>query len=337
MGGQQAFDGARKSIFYLDPADDKIRIVGYDVPTSDKLAHFYDERAMDPPDESMARNIMVYGVTEPIIVNKLDGIGYVVDGRQRLKAARLANKLLLKEGKKESLIRIPVLVRRGAKHDLYGVMISSNEHRRDDNLINRAEKVERLINMGRTVQEAAVAFGVTEVCICQWRKLLLLDERVKKMVRDDLISAHAASKLVNLDGDKQYETAKSLLDEAKAKGKKSTTGRNVQGATGDKPVPPKKRLINKFFELPERPKVKARHDDFWAGVMFMRGELSAEEVGLDIEAVEAKLKELKKTEKVKQKSSNPKKAKKDDNKKPKIAKKKKTSKTTPPTEAKTPS
>jgi ParB family chromosome partitioning protein len=179
----------------------------------------FDPRINLPLDEGLVRNVMVNGVIEPVVVTKApDGI-LVVDGRQRVRAAREANKRLEKEGKEP--LRVSCVLRRGTEADLFGVSISANENRQDDTPLGRAEKANRLLNMGRSEDEVAIAFGVSTQCVGNWIKLLSTCAPVRKAVESGKIAAQAAIEMAELPVEEQ----KTLLEEAiKAA---STNGKRV--------------------------------------------------------------------------------------------------------------
>lgn len=178
----------------------------------------YDPRINLPLDEGLVRNIMVNGVIEPIVVTKAADGMLVVDGRQRVRAAVEANARLEKEGKEP--LRVPCVMRRGTEADLFGVSISANENRQDDTPLGRAEKANRLLNMSRSEDEVAVAFGVTTQCISNWVKLLSTCSPVRKAVEQGKIAASAAIEMAGLPVEEQ----KSLLEEAV---KASTNGKRT--------------------------------------------------------------------------------------------------------------
>jgi ParB family chromosome partitioning protein len=113
---------ADKNITYLDP--NHIVIVGIDTAatTEDTL---YDERIDLDVDINLVKNIMVYGVQQPVLVRAEDGDVIVVDGRQRVRAAREANKQFRAAGEVE--VKVPVLSVRGDDRRVTGIMISANE------------------------------------------------------------------------------------------------------------------------------------------------------------------------------------------------------------------
>jgi len=222
--GKAAFTGKRGDIFYLKP--DELRI------ETQKEAALYDPRADLPVDENLVKNIMVYGVIVPIVVAKLDGSPVVVDGRQRAKAAAEASRRLVAEGKEPILV--PCVLRKDTTEDLFGVSVSANEQRQDDSPLLKAQKSAKLQNMGKSVDEVAVLFGVTPQAVYQWDKLLKCAAPVRKAVEAGQLTASAAVQLAGLPAAEQTEKLAELL--ASSNGKRPTARKARAAATGKRVV-----------------------------------------------------------------------------------------------------
>ena len=78
----------------LSFAPEKLKVV------SDPTHPLFDERSTLPIDEMMVRNIQAFGVLEPVIVTRDAETGdvLVVDGRQRVRHALIANERLSAAG-----------------------------------------------------------------------------------------------------------------------------------------------------------------------------------------------------------------------------------------------
>jgi ParB family chromosome partitioning protein len=139
----------------------------------------------------------------------------VVDGRQRVKAARIATEQEEKAGGMPILV--PCMMRRGNPERLFGVAVSANEMRQDDTPLGRANKVLRLLEMGHTEDECATHFGVTTQTIAGWLKLAELDNEVQHAVDVGDISATAAVQLHGLESKEQRTTLKKLVSSGGAK------------------------------------------------------------------------------------------------------------------------
>jgi len=202
LSGAQAFDATRGTLFLLDP----VALVLID-DSSDPL---YDVRVKLGPSEGLIRDIATRGIIEPVIITKRGDKPVVVDGRQRVAAAREANKRLVEAGKEP--IKVPCVVRRGEDAALFGVLIAANEHRLNDTPLERAKKAQRLIDMGRSIDEAAIAFGVSGGAVRKWLKLLDLPADARKAIESGVISADTALQLKDNDPD----DVKAIVEQATA-------------------------------------------------------------------------------------------------------------------------
>lgn len=110
-------------------------------------------RNRTPTPEWLVRSIMALGVTTPIQVRrgpKIDGeFTYeVVVGRQRVKAAREANKRLVKAGREPVLIKVEVV--QGTDEDMLALIRSENV-RVDMSPLERAETAQLSVSRGVSV------------------------------------------------------------------------------------------------------------------------------------------------------------------------------------------
>jgi ParB family chromosome partitioning protein len=214
---KQALNAKRLNAFSFDPDD--LVIVGLD--TTDGPDHpLYDERIKLAVNPALVANIQVYGVIEPVVVAKSDDVVVVVNGRQRVRAARAANEQLRKAGCE--LVSVPVILRRGEDGHLVGVMISANEQRTDDELPQKLKKLERLLALGRSEDEAACAFGVSKQTIKNWLTVAEASPELRKAVISGQLPQTAALQLAQLPRAAQAEALQEL-EEAAALGTKPTT------------------------------------------------------------------------------------------------------------------
>lgn len=192
---------ASGKVLYFEP--EALKIV------KDEKSALFDERINLAIDENHVANVMAVGILEPIIVRKAgetdggDPIVEVVDGRQRVRWAIEANKRLKKAGKE--MIRVPAVPRRGDDAELFGVMISTNEVRRMDDAMTRAKKIKRYMEMGRTEDDAAVAFGKSIATVKNLLILLDATAAVQKAVSEGKISIQVAKRLAVLSPEEQGE------------------------------------------------------------------------------------------------------------------------------------
>ncbi len=217
--GQYGEESTSK-IFYYDP--DKLVLV------DDKNDPLYDERVHNKPDESMVLNIMSAGVYEPVIV-KFDGVyenGFpivkVIDGKQRTINSREGNKRLRAAGKEP--VFVPCIVKKVDQATAMGIMISTNEIRKEDSQMNRVRKLKTFMSMGRSVEQASVAFGVSKPTIKNWLDIGEMHPDVQAAI-DDGMPTNVARELKDLPQAEQPVALEKLKEAGTVKG-----ARGVQAA-----------------------------------------------------------------------------------------------------------
>lgn len=276
--GKQAFEGDVKRLNGFMFMPEAVVIVGGDGPNDvdkkdeDGNLHFlYDERVEMPLSEEFVLNVMSLGVKKNVIVTKIGEAPYVVDGRQRVRAAREANRRLAKLG--EPLLRVPGVQQKGEEPLLMTIGVSTNEFNHEDSALGKARKAQRLRDRGLDDEEIATAFGVTARAISNWGKLLGLAPPVKKAVASGAVSASAAAQLHDLPISEQKAQLDSLIAASKANGAKAPTINQVKAsarkAKGQETnQAPSKKVLRFIVEKKEH---EALSEDFIAGVAFAIG------------------------------------------------------------------
>lgn len=174
---------------------------------TDKSDPLYDERVTMPLDQALVANIAHFGVLEPVLCTKRgtreDGTSriLVVAGRQRVRAARAANEELKARG--EAQVMVPVIMKRAEDSELASIAVSENEQRTADNPIVKARKMQRLIDLGRSVKDVCLAFGCSEVYAKAQLKLLETDKSVQKALEKGTITRVSALEIVKLPHEEQ--------------------------------------------------------------------------------------------------------------------------------------
>jgi ParB family transcriptional regulator, chromosome partitioning protein len=189
MASRRSMPGVQRTDAYLLDPHDVALIEDEDHP-------LYDARVLLPVDENLVRNIMVNGVIKPIVVQTGTDPPVVIDGRQRVKAAREANRRLQKEGKE--LIRVAAVRRRGEEGDLYGVLVSANAHTQLDGPVEHARKAQKMKNLGKTDEEVCIAFGWSKARLQSYLVLLDVSAPIRKAVEAGQVSVSAAAKLAGM-------------------------------------------------------------------------------------------------------------------------------------------
>ena len=169
-------------------------------PDREQPRKFFNEDAL----QELAESIKQYGVFQPLLVQKEKDYYKIIAGERRWRAAKIAG---LKE--------IPVIVKELSDQEIAEIQLIENIQREDLNPIEIAEGYRQLIDKyGFTQDELAEKISKSRTAITNTLRLLKLDERVRQMIVDELISTgHARAILSIEDSDKQYEFAQKVLDE----------------------------------------------------------------------------------------------------------------------------
>lgn len=113
------------------------------------------------------------------------------------------------------LKEIPIVIKDFSDQEIMEVALIENIQREDLNPIEEAQAYQRLIKEYNYKQdELAERVSKSRVAVTNSMRLLKLDERVQKMIIDDMISAgHARALLAITDSEKQYTIAMKVFDE----------------------------------------------------------------------------------------------------------------------------
>jgi ParB/RepB/Spo0J family partition protein len=211
---KQALSGARFDGFLMNP--DELVIVGLD--TDDGPEHpLFDPKIRKPLVEARVLNVMRYGVKETIVVRKNGDKVEVVDGRTRVRWARQANARFQKSG--EEQIRVPARVVKCDDEEAHDLMICLNEVREDENPIERAKKLQRLKERGRTEKELGVIFGIGPKTVEKQLALLDLNSDVQAKVAAGELGIGEGVRLAQLPREAQTKAAVERVT-AREKGEK---------------------------------------------------------------------------------------------------------------------
>jgi ParB family transcriptional regulator, chromosome partitioning protein len=220
-----------REIEYVNPED--LTIIGLD--TDDRHEHpLFDERVFLPVDENLVKNIIVYSIQQPVLVRKEAGKTLVVDGRQRVRAARKAASTQSSQG--EYSVKVPIRDVKADDKRVQGIMISTNELRQDDDVLAKAVKAQRLFDMVGDLDEVAIAFGRSKTTIKNWLLLVEADTRVHAAVKSGKVSVTAAVEVARLKRDEQKDVLESLINAAggsrvsESQAKAAVTGSKVTAA-----------------------------------------------------------------------------------------------------------
>lgn len=209
-----------KKVIVKEPAETVVNINDVE-PNKDQPRSIFDEDAL----LELSESIKQYGVIQPLIVKKRDKYYEIIAGERRWRAAKMAG---LKE--------VPVVIKDLSDQQIMEVALIENIQREDLNPIEEAQAYQRLIKEYNYKQdELAERVSKSRVAVTNSMRLLKLDERVQKMIIDDMISAgHARALLAITDNEKQYTIAMKVFDEKLSVRETEKLIKNL-----DKPVKPK--------------------------------------------------------------------------------------------------
>lgn len=177
---KEALDYPKRALFLIPPED--LTIIGLD--TSDGVEHPLADpnRVRLPLQESSVLHMMSGGFIPPILVAKDGDRIVVVEGRQRTRAGREANKRLVAKG--EQPLCLFATYSKADVDQLMDAMVSTNSHRQPDDILDLAEKAHRMFERGRDVNTIAIRQNVSGQTIRQRLKLHGLHPQLKEAVRD---------------------------------------------------------------------------------------------------------------------------------------------------------
>lgn len=160
----------------------------------------FDEDAI----EELAESIKQFGVIQPLIVKKRGEYYEIIAGERRWRAS-----------KKAGLKKVPVIIKEYDDKEILKISLIENLQREDLNPIEEAQAYQKLQEeYGLKQDEIASSVSKSRTAITNTMRLLRLDERVQKMIMDNLItSGHGRTIIPIEDKELQYETACKILDE----------------------------------------------------------------------------------------------------------------------------
>ena len=159
----------------------------------------FDEDAL----QELADSIKLHGVIQPLIVQKNDDFYKIIAGERRWRAARLAG-----------LTEVPVIVKDYTPMESMEIALIENLQREDLNPIEEAIAFQKLIDdYGLKQEEAAEKVSKSRTAVTNSLRLLKLDNRVKQMIIDEMISSgHGRALLAIADAELQYTLAMKIFD-----------------------------------------------------------------------------------------------------------------------------
>ncbi len=181
------------------PADTYVKIEEIE-PNRMQPRKNFDEDSL----QELADSIKQFGIIQPLVVQKTDHDIYeIIAGERRWRAARIAG-----------LREVPVIIKDYTPMESVEIALIENIQREDLNPIEEAMAFQRLIEeFGLKQDEAAEKVAKSRTAVTNSLRLLKLDDRVKQMIIDDMItSGHGRALLAIEDKEEQYLTATKVFD-----------------------------------------------------------------------------------------------------------------------------
>ena len=168
-------------------------------PNRDQPRKRFDMEAI----EELAESIKIYGVIQPIIVNKKDGYYEIVAGERRWRAS-----------KKAGLTEMPCIVRNDDERKSKEIALIENIQRQDLNPIEKAKGFKQLIDdYGLKQQELADMIGMSRSAITNCLRILNLDPRVIDLaIEGKITEGHCRTLLGYQDPENQYKMALKIIE-----------------------------------------------------------------------------------------------------------------------------
>lgn len=160
----------------------------------------FDEEGL----KELADSIKLYGILQPLLVQKKKDHYEIIAGERRWRAAKMAG-----------ISEVPVIIREYDKQQSMEVALIENVQRADLNPIEEAQAYQQLIQeFHLTQEEIAARVSKNRATITNSMRLLKLDPRVQQMLAEGKISSGHARAILGLeDGEQQFLIANKTVQE----------------------------------------------------------------------------------------------------------------------------
>ena len=171
------------------------------IPNSEQPRKDFNEATIS----ELAESLRIFGVLQPLLVQKKGKYYEIIAGERRWRAA-----------KKAGLKKVPVIIREYSNQEVVEISLIENIQRQNLNPIEEAIAFKRLTEEFNLKQaDVAKRVSKSRTAIANSMRLLKLDERVQNMLTDGLLSTGHARALLSLeDKDMQYEAATKIATDA---------------------------------------------------------------------------------------------------------------------------
>ena len=152
----------------------------------------------------LSESIKIHGVIQPLILTKRGKRYEIIAGERRWRASKIAG-----------IKKVPAIIREYTDKEIMEVSLIENIQRQDLNPVEEALAFKNLIDEYKMKQDdLAERVSKSRSAITNALRLLKLDEKVKAMLAEELISTgHARALLALEDKNKQQALAVKIFDE----------------------------------------------------------------------------------------------------------------------------
>lgn len=206
--------------------------------------------------EDTVLNIMEFGILQPILCRRAGEKGgkaiiEVIAGRDRVRAARIANSRLKAAGK--VLVKVPVIFKRGDDKRIYGMMLSENIHRKDLSPLYKAEQMQRYIDLGASDVEAMRELKISTGTVRNYKALLECSTKVKALVDSFDLSSESAIELSKMSHPEQDKAVDQMIAAGATKGLKAKeAAKNARAGKKARPNTTSRMLSRKKLEVAKK-------------------------------------------------------------------------------------
>ncbi|MCX7338668.1 MAG: ParB/RepB/Spo0J family partition protein [Alphaproteobacteria bacterium] len=168
--------------------------------------------------EALVESVKSKGILQPILVRRFEEDKYeIIAGERRWRAAQTAG-----------LKKMPVIILDCSDSEALEIGLIENLQRDDLNPVEEAESLQRLLDQhNKTQEEVAQAISKSRSYVANMLRLNQLPDGVKKMLRDNVLTAGHARSLLNTDNIEELAnkivSEKLTVREAESLAKKSKT------------------------------------------------------------------------------------------------------------------
>ncbi len=169
-------------------------------PNREQPRKVFDEDALN----ELAESIRIYGILQPLLVQKEKDYYRIIAGERRWRAAKIAG-----------LKKVPVIIKELSEKEIMEISLIENLQREDLNPIEEAEGYQKLLQeFDMTQEDLAQRVSKSRSAITNTIRLLKLDAAVQKLLSDGALSSGHARALLSLeDNELQKEAAERIIRE----------------------------------------------------------------------------------------------------------------------------